>query len=194
SRHACHRRRQMLRGGDQKQDVASRHFGEIVRGAYRGSERGGGEIERVGPARVDLADQLGLDRPKQHGPAVSGQHLGQRGTPRPGADDGYRRGAQAFTPAPRTGSASASSGQRGRAAMSSGSPFAPTASLSTPAQAIIAALSVHKAGGGATKRRPRLSASASSDCRTRALAATPPATTTAVTSPMRPSARLGRLT
>ena len=97
-----------------------------------------------------------------------------------------------MTPAPRTVSAAGSSGQRGRAPTSSESGAQPARKRSIPAQAIIAALSVHKASGGATKRKPRFAARTSSDVRTRALAATPPARTSAVTSDIISRARVIR--
>ena len=54
-----------------------------------------------------------------------------------------RARAHAFTPAPMAGAASRSSGQRGRTGASSGS-IRPSARRSAPAQAIIAALSLHR--------------------------------------------------
>src|SRR3546814_8020293 len=76
-----------------------------------------------------------------------------------------------FTPAPRAFSAVGSSGHRARARVSSGS-VSPAAKRSAPAQAIIAALSVHSQPGGATKRRAWSAASVSSATRTAVFAAT----------------------
>jgi glycerol-3-phosphate dehydrogenase len=69
-------------------------------------------------------------------------------------------------------------GQNARAGASSGS-MSPRASRSAPAQAIIAALSVHSQPGGTEKSRPLLAARSLSAARMAPLAATPPATTRA---------------
>ena len=71
-----------------------------------------------------------------------------------------------------------SSGQRGRAGASSPS-IIPSRSRSTPAHAIIAPLSVQSFCGGATNGRPASAQKRVSASRSAALAATPPATTTA---------------
>ena len=95
---------------------------------------------------VDLVDQLGLARPQQHFAPVARERPGPAPCPRRRRRS--RRSARhALYPAPRTGSAAGSSGQRGRAAMSSGSE-APGRKRSIPAQAIIAALSVHSRAAG----------------------------------------------
>ncbi len=65
---------------------------------------------------------------------------------------------------------------------------APILLMVTPAQPIMAALSVHSFGGGATSGSPAKAASCSSAARNAALAATPPATTSAVTGLQAPSA------
>ena len=101
--------------------------------------------------------------------------LRQRGAPGAAADDAD---VHAFTPAPRTFSALSSSGQRARAGASSSS-VSPSAKRSAPAQAIIAALSVHSQAGGTLKPRPSRLASSASAERIAVLAATPPATTSA---------------
>src|SRR5688572_31798440 len=85
----------------------------------------------------------------------------------------------AFTPAPIRRGASSSSGQRGRGAKSSGL-CSPKRKRSSPAQAIIAALSVQRRKGGATKARPASRAHVSSSARNAPFAATPPATTSAL--------------
>src|SRR5690606_26069876 len=133
-------------------------IGKLARCPDRGGKARARQEQAVGAAAVDLGDQLRLARPEQHLAPVARQRLGERGAPGARADHtdplalGLSNG-HAFTPAPRTGSAPASSGQRGRAAKSSGS-ACPSASRSTPAQAIIAALSVQSESGGATKRSP----------------------------------------
>ena len=77
-----------------------------------------------------------------------------------------------------------SNGQRARGAVSSGS-VSPSASRSAPAQAIMAPLSVHNAGGGATSATPTSNATRCRTLRIAWLAATPPAQTSAVGVPMR---------
>src|SRR5690606_9932657 len=70
-------------------------------------------------------------------------------------------------------------GHRDLGARSSGSAGNPLAIRSAPAQAIIAALSVHKLSGGAMKRNPAFDARFSRVVLIALLAATPPATTSA---------------
>src|SRR5271154_4577799 len=70
----------------------------------------------------------------------------------------------------RIGAAAESKGQRGRGAKSSPS-VSPALNRSSPAQAIIAALSVQRAGGGRTRSQPVFAAGAASPWRRAALAA-----------------------
>ena len=70
-----------------------------------------------------------------------------------------RRGIQALTPAPSAGGASGSSGQRARTGAARSSTM-PRESRIGPAQAIIAALSVQSSGGGTTRRKICLRATA----------------------------------
>src|SRR3954468_10428334 len=106
-------------------------------------------------ALIDGLDDLRLARPEQ-GLAALGRDLRQRRPPGAGAD---HADPHAFTPAPRTRSASGSSGQRARAGASRPS-VRPASKRRAPAQAIIAALSVQSQSGGATKGRPRAAANA----------------------------------
>src|SRR5262249_58279137 len=85
---------------------------------------------------------------------------------------------QALTPAPSTGGASGSSGQRARAGAERSS-ARPRARRSAPAQAIMTALSVQSAGGGTMRRKLCFCASASSVAASLLVAAPTPATTTA---------------
>src|SRR5439155_3245185 len=134
-----------------------------------------GQEQLVDVARVDRLDHLGLARPQGDRLAIGRRDLRQSGAPGAAADHAY---PHAFTPAPRTFSASGSSGQRGRAAMSSGS-VRPAAKRSAPAQAIIAALSVQSHAGGTLKRRALRCARSATAEPIASLAAAPPATTTA---------------
>ncbi len=107
---------------------------------------------------IDRLDDLGLAGPQQDVASAARADLGQRGAPRPAADHAQPIEAHAFTPAPRTFSASGSSGQRARAGASSGR-SGPAMKRSAPAQAIIAALSVHSQPGGTLNWRPWSAAS-----------------------------------
>ena len=139
----------MLGGRDDEQGVAVGERGELGGGPDRGVERNAGEEQAILVVAVDAFDHLGLERPQQ-GFAAARRDLGERRPPGAAADDSD---LHAFTPAPRTFSASGSSGQRARAGASSAS-VRPASKRSAPAQAIIAALSVHSHEGGATKGRP----------------------------------------
>src|SRR5205823_10837217 len=90
--------------------------------------------------------------------------------------DTFSATAHPFTPAPGRGGVSVSRGHRGLSGASRPS-TRPSRSRSMPAQAIIAPLSVHKAGGGATRRNPVSSARPLRHLRSLLLAATPPPTT-----------------
>ena len=139
----------MLRRRNHQQRVSAREIGEQAGRANVGRQRHAGQKRHVLVASVDPLDDLGFARPEQHIAAARGD-LRQRRAPSTAANDAD---PHAFTPAPRTASAPGSSGQRARAGVSSGS-VRPAAKRSAPAQAIIAALSVHSQSGGATKRRP----------------------------------------
>lgn len=144
---------QMLCRGHQQQRRTGRHMRKLTGGADVRRQRQTGQIERVALSGIDRLDHFGLQRPEQDIIMVLRHDAGERGAPCACADDADGLAGHAFTPAPRTVSASGSSGQRGRAAMSSGS-VNPAAKRSAPAQAIIAPLSVHSQCGGATKRMP----------------------------------------
>ena len=101
-------------------------------------------------ARVDRFDDFVFERPEHCFAAAGRRDLRERGAPGAAADNAE---PHAFTPAPRTFSAFSSSGQRARAGASRPS-HQPAAKRSAPAQAIIAALSVHSQPGGTVKRRP----------------------------------------
>src|SRR5688572_12176497 len=127
---------------------------------------------------VDGLHHLGFARPQQDFASAACADLRQSGAPGTAADDPQPFEAHAFTPAPRTFSASGSSGQRARAGASSAS-VSPCVKRSAPAQAIIAALSVHSQAGGTLNWRPSRAASCCSAVLTARFAATPPATTSA---------------
>src|SRR5580704_8605715 len=104
--------------------------------------------------------------PQAPPPMIAKRFTGSRPTPT----------AHPFTPAPGRGGASLSSGQRGLIGASRQS-AKPSRSRSMPAQAIMAPLSVHNSGGGATKRSPTSSARSVRRLLSLLLAATPPLTT-----------------
>src|SRR5438309_2672425 len=135
---------------------------------------------------VDRLDDVRLHRPEQRFALTGRGDLRQRRAPRAAADDPE---LHALTPAPRTLSACSSSGQRARAGTSRASVM-PAAKRSAPAQAIIAALSVHSQAGGTLNLRPLELASAASACRTARFAATPPATTKAGASVLASASRV----
>ena len=108
--------------------------------------------------------------------AAQGQQAPQPGAPAPNSVADRRLLSQALLLSAR--SDFGSSGQRGRAGASSPS-IIPSRSRSTPAHAIIAPLSVQSFCGGATSGRPASTQKRVSASRSAALAATPPATTTA---------------
>eukprot|EP01136_Pigoraptor_vietnamica_P027405 Opistho-1_new@83669 len=144
-------------GDDDEQRVEIGHIGKRAGRGQRGRERGAGKENRIAMVGVDCRDDILFARPEANGGAIGGEKLRERGAPRAAADHAEPGKAwrhaftcHAFTPAPRTASASGSSGQRGRAAVSSGS-VRPAAKRSAPAQAIIAPLSVQSQSGGATK-------------------------------------------
>ena len=118
-----------------------------------GDERDFRKEDGVAMLGVDRDHDLLFQRPQQSIAAVRSNRLRQRGAPGAAADHREALDLHALTPAPRTFSALSSSGQRARAGASSWS-TSPAASRSTPAQAIIAALSVHSQAGGTLKRRP----------------------------------------
>src|SRR5689334_22840429 len=99
---------------------------------------------------VDRADDFAFTCPEQSFTITARRDLRERGPPGTAADDPE---LHALTPAPRTFSALSSSGQRARAGTSRLS-HSPAAKRSAPAQAIIAALSVHNQPGGTLKPRP----------------------------------------
>src|SRR5207237_444795 len=169
-------RTQILRGANDEQRFAIRHFGQIAGRADRRAQRQPLEKQRVFMGGVDCLDHFGLARPERDRLAIGRRNLRESGAPGAAAND---PDPHAFTPAPRAFSASGSSGQRARAGASSPS-TRPASKRSAPAQPIIAALSVQSHKGGATKGRPWLSARPVSAVRTAWLAATPPATTSAV--------------
>src|SRR6185369_11681545 len=109
-----------------------------------------GKVDAVLVVRVDRVDDVTLQRPDQALTPACGGDLRQRRAPGAAADDSD---PHALTPAPRTFSALSSSGQRARAGASRPS-INPAARRSAPAQAIIAALSVHSQPGGTLKPRP----------------------------------------
>ena len=149
AQHACH----VLGGGDDQQGIEPGHCRQIVGCANGGCQFGGRKEDRVAPIGIDRIHDVAFMRPQQYVAPIARQHLGQRRAPCARAKDTDR--LHALTPAPRTGSAAGSSGQRGLAEMSSGSAAkSGIANRSHPAHAIIAALSVHSLGGGATKRMP----------------------------------------
>src|SRR4051794_2496078 len=171
-------RAHVLRGRDNEPRVAFVEIADASCRADRRVERHIGQKQRILVAVVDGVDDLVLHRPKQGFAAAGRRDLCERRSPSAAAEDSDLVEAHAFTPAPRTLSASGSSGQRARAGASSGS-VKPAAKRSAPAQAIIAALSVQSHAGGTLKaRRSRCAKSASAE-RIAWLAATPPATTSA---------------
>ena len=99
---------------------------------------------------VDCRHDVVLDRPQQCLLPARRGDLRQRRAPCAAAHHCQSVQRHAFTPAPRTLSASSSSGQRARAGASSPS-ISPAAKRSAPAQPIIAALSVHSHAGGTEK-------------------------------------------
>src|SRR5262245_15416042 len=107
------------------------------------------------------------------------QPMGHRSSPR--RDGRVDKAWEAYpSDAPLARSTGAeSSGQRGRGAKSKPS-LRPRRKRSMPAQAIIAALSVHSRGGGATNGSAASAATAERVTRNLAFAATPPAMTSAV--------------
>ncbi len=150
-------------GGDGAHGLG-RHGEHDGVGAERDAERIGrrdvgeidaGQIARVLVALVDGVNRGAVARPDAHRAAGAGGGQCQRGAPGAAADDadGLDHARAPFAPLPSLGAASSSSGQRGRAATSRES-VRPRASRSAPAQAIITALSEHRRGGGATRRKP----------------------------------------
>ena len=163
-----HVAQELRRHGEQRRLGLRDGHAEIGGGGDGRVERDAGQIDRV---LVPLGDGGGdgrVARPDDRRAAGAARGQRQRRAPRAGADDARAASSRSF--------ASGSSGQRGRTGASSGS-LSPQRSRSIPAQAIIAPLSVHSAGGGATKPSPASSASAARRARSRALAATPPAAT-----------------
>src|SRR5690606_31765185 len=108
----------------------------------------------------------------------------QRRAPRAAPKDGHAEDLAAHAlapllPEPTIGAETSSSGQRDRGmkAKAPSLPARPARSRSMPAQAIMAALSVHSFSGGATKRNPDSPHRVSSVALIVRFAATPPATT-----------------
>src|SRR5690606_13900520 len=107
-----------------------------------GLEQDARQIARIVAPLVDRRDRLSVARPQQH--VVAGaQHGGrERRAPGAAAEDGDARAlTHAFAPrlpAPISGAAGSSSGQRERGAKASGSsPQSPARMRSSPAQATI---------------------------------------------------------
>ena len=141
----------MLRWGNHENRNAFAKIRQIVGCAYRSMQRHARQEHRISMGCVDRLDNLCLIGPQAYRRAITGHHLRQSRTPgTPAKDANFGLSSHALTPAPRTVSASGSSGQRGRAGTSSES-VRPAAKRSAPAQPIIAALSVHSHIGGATK-------------------------------------------
>src|SRR5258705_1748859 len=163
----------VLRRGDGQQSVAACQIVQFRRGADAVGETHAGWVDAILVATVDCSDDLGFERPDQAFAAVRRGDLREGRAPCAAADD---PNPHAFTPAPRTFSALSSSGQRARAGASRPS-INPAAKRSAPAQAIIAALSVHSQPGGTLKPRPLRAARPAKAQRNARLAATPPATT-----------------
>ena len=103
--------------------------------------------------RFAIGNDSGIAIPRPDFDIVTGFGCDKGQGAAPGAVPGNGDPAHALTPAPGAGSADGSSGQRGRAGASRGS-MSPSARRSAPAQAIIAALSVHNAGGGTFNAKP----------------------------------------
>src|ERR1051325_193328 len=137
-------------------------------------ERDARQKQRVFVPLVDRGNHGGIARPHRNGPSGAGGDGCQRGAPGAAADEGepvHAAPADAIS-----AETAASSGHRGRTGASSPS-VRPRRSLSSPAQAIIAPLSVQSAGGGGTKSRSEWAASSFSRRRSIAFAAPPPAAT-----------------
>ena len=134
-------------GRHDEQGLASGEVGEIAGRSDRRIELNPGRNSRVFVDPVDRRHDVGLERPQQDVLRICGCDLRERGSPGAAADDPE---LHAFTPAPRTFSAlrrAASAREPARiACRSARGRIAPT-----PAQAIIAALSVHSHAGGTLK-------------------------------------------
>ena len=188
-RQARQHARQVLRRGDQQQDVA-------VGRRRQGRRSRGSSAASAAPGRNSVLRARGLISSTSSGSrahsstsrAVARRAPAPARCPRRRAPMTPMAAVMPCTPAPRTGSAAGSSGQRGRAAKSSGSAALLQALEPGPGDhrgivgAQRAAAARRSAGRGSA-------ASSSSAARTAVLAATPPATTSAVTSPIRSSAR-----
>ncbi len=176
----------MLGRSHYQQGIAIGEIGEIAGGLNARAELQSAQIDWVFVDRVDGRDHVVFQRPQDGFAAPVRRDLCERRSPGAAADDPE---FHALTPAPRTFSARSSSGQRARAGASSASHM-PPAKRSTPAQAIIAALSVHSQPGGTLKRRPCVFARSASAVRIAWFAATPPATTSAGASLLSRASRL----
>src|SRR5207244_12696442 len=114
--------------------VALTGIGDVRRGPNRLVQSDAGKEERVFAAFVYRRDDFVLQRPQQGLAPAARRDLRERRAPGAAADHADLLEGHAFTPAPRTFSASGSSGQRARAGASSGS-VKPAAKRSAPAQA-----------------------------------------------------------
>ena len=135
-------------------------------GRARSPDRASCRAERAGFRCRSLiaADDVRIARPQHRRPRRRARAtMRERGAPGAAADDRQTSRLSAvrsrLDARSGRGGARSSSGQRGRSGASSPS-TRPRRSRSSPAQAIIAPLSVHSAGGGATKRSPACRASA----------------------------------
>ena len=155
--------------------------------AIAGSIGDAGQVARVLAALADRVDRVGVARPEPDIMAGAPHGDGQRRAPGAAAEHGDL--AVVVPPTSCLGSAPAGADQRrgrlverparARREMHGAArrPM-PARKRSMPAQAIIAALSVHSASGGATKAKPCRAHKRFQRARgSRALAATPPATT-----------------
>jgi len=103
----------MLGGSDDQPRVGIADIVDIDRRPDGWIQCDAGKEKRVVATLVDRVDDVLFHRPKEHIAACSRGDLGERCPPGTAAD--HRDPVQAFTPAPRTFSASGSSGQRARA-------------------------------------------------------------------------------
>src|SRR5438445_7390300 len=163
-------RAHVLRGCDHQPGVALVKMADVGRGADRRIEWHAGKEQLIFVTVVDRIGDLVLHRPQERLASARRRDLRERCPPRAAAEDADLVEAHAFTPAPRTFSASESSGQRARAGTSSGS-VSPAAKRSAPAQAIIAALSVQSQAGGTRKARLSRAARSATAMRIASLAA-----------------------
>ena len=154
---------QMLRRNRGQDQVAVGQVRQRARGGDFRRQGHAGQERRVRERLVDGGHNVRFQRPELHFQPRPHGGLGQRRTPGAAAEHGYfavvihveDHALAPRRPDPTSGLAASSTGQRDRGAKCMAPVSAkPSRKRSSPAQAILAALSVHSASGGATKEKP----------------------------------------